>query len=113
MRNDIFAPQIWVWAGDVDLSREFMTKENEPAPMLKYSKKVNGTYYVVEAVPESKYKKFWVVSAYMQTADGGTQALDAHGFGKSLASSLSAAETTVPRPGNEVKAATEGISLYR
>ena len=89
--------------GEADLSSEFRTKENEPAPMLKFSKKVNGTYYVVEAVPESKYKKFWVVSAYMQTADGGTQALDAQGTGKSLASSLSAAEPTVPQAKQEVK----------
>ena len=98
-------------SGEIDLSREFRTKENEPAPMLKFSKKVNGTYYVVEAIPESKYKKFWVVSAYMQTADGGTQALDAQGPGNtpnaSLASSRSAAETTVPQEKPEVKVADE------
>ncbi len=45
--------------------------------MLRYSKKVNGTYYVVEAIPESRYKKFWVVSAYMKETDGFTQARNA------------------------------------
>lgn len=63
-------------SGEADLSAEFRGADNKPAPMLKYKKKVNGTYYVVEAVPESKYKKFWVVSAYMET-DGGTQASNA------------------------------------
>ena len=35
--------------------------------MIRYPMPVNGTYYVVEAVPETRFKKFWVVSAY---ADG-------------------------------------------
>ena len=87
-------------SGDQDFSREFRDKNNNPAPMLKFSKKVNGTYYVVEAIPESQYKKFWVVSAYMQT-DSGTQAPNANGPGNtpnaSLASSLSAAEATSDR----------------
>lgn len=81
-------------SGDIDYSSEFRDSENNPAPMLKFSKKVNGTYYVVEAIPESKYKKFWVVSAYMEKADGGTQAPNAQGPGNtpnaSLASSQSA-----------------------
>lgn len=87
-------------SGDIDYSREFRTKDNRPAPMLKYSKKVNGTYFVVEAIPESRYKKFWVVSAYMQTADGGTQAPNANGPrntpNASLASSPSAAMSSIP-----------------
>ena len=104
-------------SGEPDLSSEFRTKENAPAPMLKFSKKVNGTYYVVEAIPESKYKKFWVVSAYMQTADGGTQALDANGPGNtpnaSLASSLSAADSTVPQPEAEVNGITPEQARFR
>lgn len=88
-------------SGEADLSREFRTQDNRPAPMLKFSKKVNGTYYVVEAIPESKHKKFWVVSAYMQKADSGTQALDANGPETtpkaSLASSLSTSDTNVPQ----------------
>ncbi len=53
-------------SGDPKYSAEFRDKHNRPAPTLLYSKKVNGTYYVVEAVPDSAYKKFWVVSAYME-----------------------------------------------
>ena len=91
-------------SGDADMSAEFRDANNNPAPMLKYSKKVNGTYYVVEAIPESKYKKFWVVSAYME-AGGGTQAPNAvrpgNTSGTSLASSPSAG-FSVPQPGNSV-----------
>ncbi len=91
-------------SGDADLSAEFRDANNNPAPMLKYSKKVNGTYYVVEAIPESKYKKFWVVSAYME-ADGGTQAPNAvrpgNTSGTSLASSPSA-EFSVPQSSTPV-----------
>lgn len=91
-------------SGDADMSAEFRDANNNPAPMLKYSKKVNGTYYVVEAIPESKYKKFWVVSAYME-AGGGTQAPNAvrpgNTSGTSLASSPSAS-FSVPQPGNSV-----------
>lgn len=55
-----------------------MDKNNKAAKMLRYSKKINGTYYVVEAVPENKYKKVWVVSAYISKTkeDTVTQAPD-------------------------------------
>ena len=80
--------------------------------MLKYSKKVNGTYYVVEAVPESKYKKFWVVSAYMEKATGGTQAPNANGPGNtpdaSLASNPIAFNNSIPTSQNTVKGKTVG-----
>lgn len=51
--------------GNESLSKQFRDKNNNPAPMLKYEKKINGTYYVVVACPDSKYKKLWVVSAYI------------------------------------------------
>lgn len=92
-------------SGDTDYSREFRDKNDRPAPMLKFSKRVDGTYYVIEAVPEARYKKFWVVSAYMEKADGGTQAPDANGPrttpNASLASSPSASVDRVSQtPGN-------------
>ena len=49
------------------LSREWMNNDNTQAPLIQYAMKVNGTYYVVEAVPSSKAKAMAVVSAYMQT----------------------------------------------
>nr|DAH51216.1 MAG TPA: hypothetical protein [Caudoviricetes sp.] len=101
-------------SGEADLSAEFRGADNKPAPMLKYSKKVNGTYYVVEAVPESKYKKFWVVSAYMET-DGGTQASNAVRPGNtpnaSLASSPSVSQSTLNQESTlPVNRASDGTS---
>ena len=61
--------------GNAMYSIEFKTKSNEPAPMLLY-KKINGTYYLVEAVVENKYKKLWVVSAYINKKGTVTQVSD-------------------------------------
>lgn len=45
--------------------------KNRQAQTVVFSKKVNGTYYVVEAVPVTKAKSVYVVSAYM-VEDGKT-----------------------------------------
>ena len=47
-------------------SKEFRDKNQKPAPMVRMSKKVDGTFYVVEAVPDTKAKKLAVVSAYIE-----------------------------------------------
>ena len=44
---------------------------NRKAKTVVFSKKVNGTYYVVEAAPVTKAKSLYIVSAYMQK--NGTQ----------------------------------------
>ena len=75
-------------SGDIKYSQEFRGKNNRPAPMLVFSKKVNGTYYVIEAVPDTQYKKFWVVSAYMEKKGGITQAPNAQGQGNTPEASL-------------------------
>lgn len=62
-----------VWeksGGKKRTSRQFRDGNNNPAPVLRFSKKVNGTYYVVEAVPDSADKKMHIVSAYMQKNGG-------------------------------------------
>ena len=73
---DTVEKAVYEGSGDLDTSAEFRDKNNRPAPMLKYSKKVNGTYYIIEAIPDSNYKKFWVVSAYIENKkpEGITQA---------------------------------------
>ena len=38
---------------------------SHPVKAVRFSKKVNGTYFVVEAVPNTKAKAVYVVSAYM------------------------------------------------
>lgn len=75
-------------SGDIKYSQEFRGKNNRPAPMLVFSKKVNGTYYVIEAVLDTQYKKFWVVSAYMEKKGGITQAPNAQGQGNTPEASL-------------------------
>lgn len=51
-------------------STEFMDKNNNPAPLVKFIKKIDGTYYAVEAACENKYNKLWVQSAYLQKNNG-------------------------------------------
>ena len=95
-------------SGDADLSAEFRTRDNRPAPMLRYSKRVNGTYFIVEAIPESKYKKFWVVSAYMEKADGGTQAPNAKGPRNTPSASLASSPSAIPDAANQTSLAANG-----
>ena len=56
----------------------FVDNKNNPAPQIRYSKKINGTYYVVEAAFENKHNKLWVQSAYLneQKEEVVTQASD-------------------------------------
>ena len=49
------------------LSGEFRNSDNTQAPVVQFSMPVNGTYYVVEAVPDSKSKRLAVISAYMSS----------------------------------------------
>ena len=98
-------------SGDQRFSTEFRDVNNNPAPMAVFSKKINGTYYVVEAVPDTKYKKFWVVSAYMDAKkESVTQASNAQSPGytsnTSLASPLSA--NNIAQPDNTVNPLPEG-----
>lgn len=45
------------------------TKDGKPAPTVVFSKKIDGTYYVVEAATDAKTHKNYVVSAYIRKAD--------------------------------------------
>lgn len=47
-------------------SKEYRDKNQQPAKMVKLSKRIDGTYYVVEAVPDTKAKSLAVVSAYIK-----------------------------------------------
>ena len=51
-----------------DVSKEYRDKNQRPAPMVKMSKRIDGTYYVVEAVPDTKKHQLAVVSAYKNKA---------------------------------------------
>ena len=60
--------------GEQVYSSSFMDKNNNPAPQVRFIKKIDGTYYVVEAAFENDYKKLWVQSAYLQKNEDVTQA---------------------------------------
>lgn len=63
--------------GTPALSKELRNKNNKPSYMVRYSKRVDGTVHVIEAVADNAYKKLWVVTTYKNRAGGITQALDA------------------------------------
>jgi len=51
-----------------DHSKEYRDKNQQPAPIVKYSKRVDGTYYIVEAVPDTKKRQLPIISAYKNKA---------------------------------------------
>lgn len=55
---------------------KYMNSDNTPAAKVIYSKRVNGNYYVVEAVPDSKAKTLRIISAYKEKAEGVSQVLN-------------------------------------
>ena len=51
--------------GNPVYSSEFKNKDGSYAPMVGFFKKINGTYYVAESIVDSKWKKAWVTSVYI------------------------------------------------
>lgn len=64
---DDVGPAIDQQTQEMAISYGYMDKNQNQMPMVQYSKKVDNTIYVVEAVGENKWKKLHVVSAYMMT----------------------------------------------
>lgn len=60
-----------------EFSSAYKNSDNTPAQMIIFDKRINGTYYVVEAVPDNKNKKLQVVSAYKTKKREGYQVSDA------------------------------------
>ena len=58
--------------GNVDTDYEHQNYDQTPSVMVKLSKKINGTYYVVEAVSNAEAKKVYVKSAYISKKNGST-----------------------------------------
>lgn len=50
------------------ISKEYRDKNQQPSKMIKLSKRIDGTYYVVEAVPDANAKRLMVVTAYIKKA---------------------------------------------
>ena len=58
-------------------AKGFLNADQTLAQVVVFRKRIDGTYYVVEALPESKYKKLWVISAYKTKRGDITQRFDA------------------------------------
>ena len=56
--------------GNQVFSKGYLDSQGNPAPMLIYTKQIDGTYYVAEVVADNKWKKLWVVSAYSNPKNG-------------------------------------------
>lgn len=54
--------------------------DQSPASLVKFSKKIDGTYYVVEAVPDSNAKKMRVITAYISAKGASHAAANAEAF---------------------------------
>ena len=57
--------------GIIERSSEFRNSNGEQAPLIIYEKRINGTQYVAEAVPDSKAKKLQIVTVYKTKAKKG------------------------------------------
>ena len=63
--------------------------QNRPARSVIYLKKVNGSYYVVQAVPDTRRKTSYIVSAYIQkNAESKTPATSQDALGGASAMSM-------------------------
>ena len=75
-----YANAKWNANGVQVYSSEFRNKNHNLAPQIRFVKKIDGSYYVVEAVCENKYKKLWVQSAYLQKNNGDVTQAPAEGL---------------------------------
>lgn len=53
----------------------YLDENGKPSPMVKISKRIDGTYYVIEAVNSSKKKRNYIVSAFIKKAENEETAL--------------------------------------
>lgn len=51
--------------GNLDTNWRYRDRDNNPAPKIVYKKVLDGTYYIVEAVPDSGKKRLQIITAYM------------------------------------------------
>ena len=49
-------------------SKEFRDKGQNPAPLVRYKKRINGNYYLIEAIPDTQKQTVEVVTAYIEKA---------------------------------------------
>lgn len=105
--------------GEQEYSRGFRDVDDRPSPMVRYSKKIDGNYYVVEAVADNRHKKLWLVTAYMDKdtkKDTITQVSNAdkstpNGTPEASLASLVSDTNNIPNSENYVKGGAEDIDV--
>ena len=58
------------------MNNRYRDSDNKRLQAVVYTKRVNGNYYVFEAVPDSKAKTLQIISAYKTKAEGVSQVLN-------------------------------------
>ena len=91
-----------------DTSKEFRDKNQRPAPMVRMSKRVDGTFYVVEAVPDAKAKKLAVVTAYIEKPSQQTRDVQAPLWIVRNASADNGSMDSIPTNGENVNGNISG-----
>jgi len=51
-----------------DSNSQYKNSDGTPAKIVQYTKRINGNYYVIEAIPDTKNNKLRVVSVYKTKA---------------------------------------------
>ncbi len=94
-----------------------INKEGKPAPVLLLRKRIDGEYYLSEAIVDSSWKKIWVQSAYIKKAgdyataeDGSAPQLTSETPNASLSDTKSIAQEN--RRGNEKFSMSDFASAY-
>ena len=64
--------------GTPDLGYQYRNSDSSPSQKVLYKKRVNGTYYIVEAIPDSSKKMLHVITTYAGKKKGVPQALLMH-----------------------------------
>lgn len=75
-----------------DTTIKVNNRDNSPAKIIKLAKQVDGTYFVVEAVPDSARKEINIISAYMQKAAQQAPGVQASGHTSKTALANAASE---------------------
>lgn len=59
--------------GNRVFDKQYNDKNNKPSPVIMLNSKIDGTYCISQAVPDSKKKTIWITSARIQKAAVGSQ----------------------------------------
>lgn len=78
-----------------DTTIKVNNRDNSPAKVIKLAKQVDGTYFVVEAVPDSARKEINIISAYMQKAAQQAPDVQAPGHTSKTALANAASEQSI------------------